>query len=86
MESDEYILLDTYLEFGGSGGAVVSFTPEGELALIGILLLGLPYWFWNKDGVEHGFPNEVRLEVAVQISKVLMSNERRGNMGNFLIF
>ncbi|XP_060586429.1 uncharacterized protein LOC132742125 isoform X2 [Ruditapes philippinarum] len=74
-DSDDYLLLDTYLEFGASGGAVVSFTPDGDIALVGVLLQGIPSWYWNKEGIEHGYSSKVRIEVACPISNILSSKE-----------
>ncbi|XP_060605706.1 uncharacterized protein LOC132758174 isoform X3 [Ruditapes philippinarum] len=85
-ESEDYLLLDTYLEFGASGGAVVSFTPDGDIALVGVLLQGIPSWYWNEECVKHGYSSKVRIEVACPISNILKSKEWRGNFTKETLF
>ncbi|XP_053404649.1 uncharacterized protein LOC123555235 [Mercenaria mercenaria] len=72
LNTETNLIINTYLEFGGSGGAVLAFTHDRKVALVAILLKGLPPWYWNmRQGCE--FPKYLRMEVGCHITSILGS-------------
>lgn len=71
-DTERKLVINTYLDFGSSGGAVVAIVPEG-VALVGIETHGLPPFFWDTV-IKDPYPKCLRMEVACTMKAIKKSS------------
>ena len=70
------LIFNTYLGFGGSGGAVVAILPEGGVALVAILTHGIPASLYTT----FDYPEFMKMEVGSTLKAIKESKEWEGRI------